>query len=243
MNWKSFDYFIDSSDSSDSQDLTKLSNLKNDKSRDNFKYISEEDLIESKNSYFYNKIIEDNLESLKNKNNECMKYNNKNICWCCDNYIVIHNSNINNFIEKYIYKNKYQPKQSSKLIKILYRLHPEYFAKYDITKINSINNLYRSYLSIDSYQYVYDNYFKSNVDETMLNGDYYNCTICRKIFCLTHTDYNPFYSCKCKHCNKYWNICLWCQNENIIIFFDRNIKKLSYEKSLCNIYHNFNIKN
>ena len=41
---------------------------------------------------------------------------------------------------------------SSNLIKILYRLHPEYFDQYDISKIKYIKNINRSYLSVDSYQ-------------------------------------------------------------------------------------------
>lgn len=245
-------------------------------------FIDKEDLIECGELCFGQKNIEYELNKLyceKNNQTACkyMGYNylNKINCWCCDNYIVIHQVNIDNFIKKYFFndkntndkntndknnqvnkeilslkkqelflgvpeKNKVftcETRPSSKLIKILYRLHPEYFEYCDITKIRCLKNINKSYLSDDSYKYIFDNYFKSSEDNLSFNMDYYACSICQTNLCLTHMIFNPYYSSKCLYCNKYWNICLWCKHQSMTTLFDKKNNKLLYMKSLCNIFH------
>ena len=171
---------------------------------------------------------------------------NKTNCWCCHNYIVIHYSNIDNFIKKYFDNNNNVDKNnnenikirpSSKLIKILYRLHPEYFDSYDTSKIKYLKNINRSYLTNDSYKYVFDNYFNCSHIDFSVNLDYYTCTICQNNLCNLHMTLNPYYSSKCSYCKKYWNLCLWCKNKLLTRLFDKKKDKLIYEKSLCNIFH------
>jgi hypothetical protein len=92
------------------------------------------------------------------------------------------------FIKKYIRdevskKDKIRP--SSLYIKILYRLHPEYFVNYDISKIKYINGLHITYHSPDSYYFIFDNYFKSE-NKGCDNLEYFSCTICKNNLCEKH---------------------------------------------------------
>jgi hypothetical protein len=180
------------------------------------------------------------IEQKINYDKDFLYDGNSSICWCCDNYILIHPSNVDIFIKKYIKDENEKINEnniirpSSLLIKILYRLYPECFNNYDISKINYINKLFTISHSADSYCFVYDSYFKSD-DKSFDNLEYYSCTICKNIFCEKHIIFNPFYSSKCKYCKNYWNICTWCKNEKLKIFFKKN--KLDYEKSLCDIFH------
>ena len=214
----------------------------------NFMYISKEDIEKYKITNSEKEIINDELRNLYMDlkiilNSNFFSDKNRNVsgcdCWYCDNYILIHQSNVDMFIQKYIIdeiskKDKIRP--SSLLIKILYRLHPEYFVNYDISKIKYINGLHITYHSQDSYFFIFDNYFKSENKECD-NLEYYTCTICKNNLCEKHYIFNPFYSSKCKYCNNYWNICTWCKIHKLKIFFEKNSNELEYEKSICNIYH------
>lgn len=243
MNWTS-NYFFDIADNLNNP-IFSNDVINNINQNNNFLFIAKEDLENNNNSYNFNNIIDNELEkiSINSKfgfDHNLINHKNDNNCWCCNNYIVIHHSNIDIFIKKYIYeeenntKNKIKP--SSLLIKILYRLHPEYFDNYDITKIKYINNLTKTYLYNDSYLFVYDNYFKDfHNDHNHIN--YFSCTTCKNNLCDKHMTFNPYYTSKCNYCDNYWNICIWCKSNKLIYFFDNN-NKLCYEKSLCKICHN-----
>ena len=207
-----------------------IDNLKDLEINKSFNYEKENNNTELDNLYIELK-IKLIYDIFYNKNNYC--------CWCCNNYIVIHPSNIDNFIKKYIKdenNNKDKLRYSSLLIKILYRLHLEYFDIYDISKIKYINGLVKTYLSNDSYLYIYDIYFKSE-NKDLTNLDYYTCTICKNSLCAQHMMFNPFYSSKCKYCDNHWNICIWCKTHKLKIFFENNHNEFEYDKSMCNIYH------
>lgn len=251
MDWTS-DYFLDIIENN-SNDIDNICDLKKSYHKnDKLLFITQEDM---KNYNNYNNLHEHNimidyeLENLHmdaqiKLGDNLLYYKNDSNCWCCNNYIIIHHSNIDNFIKKYIKddntdnKNNFnlKNKPSSMLIKILYRLHPEYFDVYDITKIKYLNNLTKSYLSEDSYSYIYDNYFKSS-NNNFTCSECFTCTICKNNLCDKHMIFNPCITSKCKYCNKFWNICIWCRNDKLINFFDNDLNKICYEKSLCKIYH------
>ena len=209
----------------------------------NFMYISKEDIEITKKTNSEKEIINNELRNLYmdfkiilNKSCYDCGYDG---CWCCDNYILIQESNVDMFIKKYIrdeVSKKDKIRSSSLYIKILYRLHPEYFVNYDISKIKYINGLHITYHSTDSYYFIFDNYFKSE-NKGCDNLEYFSCTICKNNLCEKHYIFNPFYSSKCRYCNNYWNICIWCKIYKLKNFFQKNSNELEYEKSICNIYH------
>lgn len=187
-----------------------------------------------------------------------------NRCYCCKNYLIIHELEEYKFIEKYNKKkftsnnynnfsneNNYssdekkysgiynilsnlKPRLSSKYIKILFRLKPELFKHLNLTKYKYIENL----------PY---NYCKNNENLTYLyenyfyqpdinDGDYVKCSICTKEYCNIHIQFNPFYMKKCSFCSKYWSICTWCKYDHLLLQFDFQ-DNIFDENIVCKCFH------
>lgn len=253
----------DSYDSDDSDDSCNLNNIDNKYKHDannskliclksKYTHITDNDLNSCANSYARNKILDAELQDLyfyKKTNHQSMTNAAKTKCVCCTNYIVIHEANVHKFIIKYMdkpnnsiisSKQNYasqKMKPSSKLITILYRLHPNIFSSYDMSKIKCLSKINRlNHISQDSYEHIFENYFHTN-DNLVLSGEYETCSVCEFIFCHSHSMYNPFFRFKCAYCDKYWNICTWCLNAKVRNFYSNISNELTFAHALCNIFH------
>ncbi len=227
-----------------------------------FSYITKHDMDTVIASINYMKSIDIELQNLHSfKKYNCIQNKSKNendYCWCCLNYTVIHYSCIRSFISKYIcddivnehdnknifeekknviISNYFFPKPSSKLIKILYRLHPDFFDEFDISKIKALKYINKSYIkSADSYEHIFENYFYSE-NNTILKNEYESCSICLNNMCAKHLSFNKYYRSNCEHCAKKWNICPWCLESKFHKLYNPLYNKLLYSHSLCNIFH------
>lgn len=170
-----------------------------------------------------------------------------NECFCCRNYIVIHEKLQYQFIEKYNKYNSSPPviefdiqlsentppihRPSSKYIKILFRLHPELFKHINLSHYKYIDRLkIQPYISNDHFAYMFETHFYQT------NLEYIQCSTCRKKYCTMHFSVNKFFMSKCSMCPKYWCICPWCRYDHLyknISFLD----KLLDENLLCMSFH------
>mgnify|MGYP000623795323 CR=1 FL=1 len=218
-----------------------------------FTHITKHDMDTMIASINYMKSIDIELQNLYNfKKYNCVE---SDFCLCCINYTVIHYSCIRSFISKYIYddvfdnenkfeekknviiSNSFYPKPSSKLIKILYRLHPDFFDEFDIDKIKALKHINKSCIkSADSYEHIFQNYFYSEND-MILKNEYESCSICLNRMCPKHLSFNDYHRSNCKHCAKKWNICPWCLESKLCKLYNPLYNKLLYSHSLCNIFH------
>ncbi len=155
-------------------------------------------------------------------------------CFCCINYLTIHNNNFMKYIKKYEIENKSKIPRSSTNIKKLFKLKPELFQFIDLSKIRYLKDFDKNNIvNSNTYQHKYEIWMHEKQDnETILK-----CSICCKEFCSTHIDYNPFFHKKCECCDKgNWNICSWCVHDHLKFFVQDD--KLLYEKDFCSILHN-----
>jgi hypothetical protein len=190
----------------------------------------------------FNLTVEKN--NLDTNTSELYKYNP---CYCCKNYIIIHQDNEFNFINKYYIPNKLNKKynystskSSSKNIKILFRLRPELFDDLNLKYYKYLDGLipYRFSSSQDMmFQFEILFYSKNNEDSELnyYSYDTVSCLICEKKFCQTHMDFNPFYFKKCTLCSKSWCICSWCKYDKLYPYFTN--EELTNIDILCKFFH------
>lgn len=195
-----------------------------------FDDIKNEPLIDEK-TIIINKINESRINTYQ-KSNESKFFADTN-CYCCNNYLTIHNNNIGWYLSKYEIKNKSIIPRSSTSIRKLFKLRP------DIFKYKNLNN-YRFLKNFDNnnvvnpncYEYKYEIWtLENDCNETIIK-----CSICSKELCSSHYEYNPYYINKCGCCPKKWNICCWCLYD---VFNDYIISGYYFknEKIFCELLH------
>lgn len=152
-----------------------------------------------------NKINEARTNTYQKTNESCM-FGETN-CYCCNNYLTIHNNNIGSYLSKYDLANKSIMPRSSSSIRRLFKLRPDIFKyrnpnKYRFLKNYDNNNI----INPNCFEYKYEilTYDIGNKESVI------ECSICKKELCSSHYDYNPYYIKKCSCCSKKWNICSWC---------------------------------
>ncbi len=128
-------------------------------------------------------------------------------CYCCKNYLTIHDKNVWDYLNKYNIKNKEIIPRSSRSIKVLFMLRPDIFVHRNLKDFRYLKNWdITSIVTNQSYEYKYEIWtWNEGYPETVVK-----CSLCEKEFCSNHLDYNPFIFKNCKCCSKKWSICSWC---------------------------------
>jgi hypothetical protein len=179
---------------------------------------------------------------LEIKNNLHLNNSDKfldNKCYCCKNYLIIHELLQYKFIEKYKKNKEFLddniPQQlPSKYIKMLFRLKPKLFSGLNLENYKYLDSLKFNYnINNDNLSFLFETYF---YQPNISYDDYIICTICLKDYCPIHTILNEFFMKKCNCCSKYWNICAWCKNDYLFEQFDCN-NKIIDEYILCHCFH------
>ncbi len=159
-------------------------------------------------------------------------------CYCCKNYLTIHDENIWDYLNKYNIKNNEIIPRSSNSIKRLYMLRPDIFIHRNLKEFRFLKNLnLTSIVTNQSYEFKYEIWMWNNgYPESVVT-----CSFCEKEFCSNHLDYNPFVFKNCKCCSKTWSICSWClfDSFNDCIIESKMTEGLTLlnEEIFCEILH------
>ena len=144
--------------------------------------------------------------SIGEKNENFDNYiNNFEYCYACKNQIIFNESDIQKFLERYLYK-----KVNKKMIFMIYRLFPkiihyinfDYFKKYK----SYIFELNHPLHNIDSYPFIFQIYFHQ---DNLTEKSFIQCRICRENFCPLHLKLISLKTDLCK-CNKHLQVCSYC---------------------------------
>jgi hypothetical protein len=162
------------------------------------------------------------LEINNNSDTESETEYNK-LCYYCNKELVIPPNEIDNFINKHMYK-----KKKSLYVILVFRLCPSllpwYFVMNNPTlrkiifdflniKDDNINDylLYQYYISVinkNITSFVYNIYF----NQLKLNyEDHIKCSLCNNYICPMHIYLSNIRYFKCKYCHKKWILCGWCK--------------------------------
>lgn len=183
-------------------------------------------------------------ENMYNRNNNqdilsqltSTNYTNTSFCFYCRSNLVIPNTEINNFIDLYIYSNK---KKHIKYLLLVFRLCPNLLpfkfvmtnkilrsTIYDFlniddkfknnpderTDLDIINDysVYNTYIKNikDIPQYIYEIYFNQ---PNLKFSDYIMCTICNNYICPMHIFLLDYICSSCNFCEKKWFVCGYCR--------------------------------
>jgi len=200
-------------------------------------FIIKNDIQNSIENFDLSSYIEPIIFEEINLNNSDKFLDNK--CYCCKNYLIIHELLQYKFIEKYKKNKEFLddniPQQlPSKYIKMLFRLKPKLFSGLNLENYKYLDSLkYNYYINNDNLSFLFETYF---YQPNISYDDYIICTICLKNYCPKHTILNEFFMKKCNCCSKYWNICAWCKNDYLFEQFDCN-NKIIDEYMLCSCFH------
>lgn len=204
-------------------------NITNNECKDN--------ISTKKSNFFAIKKFLENKKKFLHLNNSDKFVDNK--CYCCKNYLIIHELLQYKFIEKYKIssldnKENNAQKLPSKYIKILFRLKPKLFIGLKFNNYKYLDSLkFNYYINNYNLSFLFETYF---YQPDISYDDYIICTICLKDFCPIHTVLNEFFMKKCNCCSKYWNICAWCKNDYLFEQFDFDDKIIN-EDILCCCFH------
>jgi hypothetical protein len=153
-------------------------------------------------------------------------------CYCCKNYLTIHDNNVINYFLKYDTMNKTVIPRSSNSIRTLYKLRPDLFINENLENLRFLKNFdKKNFIHDQSYEFKYELWmFDLKNKDTIIM-----CSICDKELCQSHYQYNPYHNKKCKFCDKIWSICSWCLYDN---FSENFIKSFFFhEEVFCEILH------
>ena len=192
-------------------------------------------ISESNSEAFYKNLYFRNNQQDCNTND----YKNTSFCFYCKTNLVIPSTEINNFINLYIYSNK---KKHIKYLLLVFRLCPN-LLPFNFVMTNKIlrntifnllnitdnfkNNLNdRSYLDIINDYSVYNRYIKHinnlinlqpYVYEIYFNqpdlkfSDYIKCSTCNNYICPMHVFLLYYFCSSCSFCEKKWFVCGYCR--------------------------------
>jgi hypothetical protein len=203
--------------------------------------IKEEEYNETKKTYnhYYNLYFDDKTYI----NNKIHNYNNLEFCHYCNTHQVIPIGELPNFMYMHLINNK-----NPRYLKILYRIHPEYFLGIDITKNKHLKSIIQNEFGsiasseevnspnfnkyINNYSFSFDRTFRFEINfhqENLTFCDYIKCNLCHGYLCPMHIYLTNFHNAKCNICGiKSWNVCGWC-------------KPMFNEYWACKILHNIEI--
>ncbi len=221
---KSYEYLLSK------ETMWELDDMVESEEFDEFDNKENNPLLDEK-SIIINKINESRINTTQ-KTNESGMFAHTD-CYCCNNYLTIHNNNIGWYLSKYEITNKSKIPRSSNSIKKLFKLRPDIFKYINPDNYRFLKNFDKNnVVSPHSYEYKYEVWTIDNND----NKTIIECSICNKGLCSSHYDYNPYYIKKCSCCSKNWNICSWCLYD---VFSNYIVSGYYFkdEKIFCELLH------